>query len=79
MSNDPPPKPAQISPLTTAIIAAIVGLFGTLVGGVLNIHVERQKQEGSLILEGIKTGEKQAAARNPLFFAEARLIHLSEK
>src|SRR5215472_3889734 len=79
MSNDPPPKSAQISPLTTAIIAAIVGLFGTLAGGVLNIHVERQKQEGSLILEGIKTGDKQAAARNLLFFAEAGLIHLSEK
>ncbi len=71
-------KGVAISPLTAAIIAGLVGLLGTMLGGILNIQVERQKQEGSLILEGIKTGDTKAAARNLLFFSEAGLIHLSK-
>jgi hypothetical protein len=71
-------KSIAISPLTTAIIAGVVGLLGTILGGILNIQVESQKQEGSLILEGIKTGDTKAAARNLLFFSDAGLIHLSK-
>lgn len=68
-----------VSPVTTAILAGTVGLLGTILGGILNIQVERQKQEGSMILEGIKTGDTKAAARNLLFFSEAGLIHLSKE
>lgn len=67
----------KVSPLTTALIAGLVGIAGTFSGGILNLQVERQKQQGSLILEGIKTGDPKSAARNLLFFSEAKLISLS--
>lgn len=66
-----------VSPLTAALIAGAVGILGTFIGGILNLQVERQKQQGSLILEGIKTGDPKSAARNLLFFSEANLINLS--
>jgi hypothetical protein len=68
-----------VSPVTTAILAGTVGLVATILGGILNLRVERQKQEGSMILEGIKTGDTKAASRNLLFFSEAGLIHLSKE
>jgi len=77
--NDRKKESVTVSPVTTAIIAGLVGLMGTMLGGILNIRVERQKQEGSLILEGIKTGDTKAAARNLLFFSDAGLIHLSKE
>jgi hypothetical protein len=66
-----------VSPVTTVIIAALAGLLGTLFAGILNLQVEKRKQEGALILEGIRTGDTKAAARNLLFLSEAGLIHLS--
>jgi len=68
-----------VSPITTAILAGMVGLAGTMLGGLLNLHVERNKQQGSLILEAIKTGNKTAAARNLLFFSDAGLLQLSQE
>jgi len=68
-----------VSPITTVIIAGIVGLLGTILGGILNLRVERKKQQGLLILEGIKTGDTRRAATNLLFFSEAGLINLSHE
>jgi hypothetical protein len=70
---------ASVSPLTTALIAGAVGLMGTFVAGILNLQVEKRKQQGTLIVESIKTGDAQAAARNLLFLSEAGLINLSKE
>ena len=69
----------RVSPITTALLAGLVGLVGTMLGGALNLQVEKKKQEGSLILEAIKTGDKTTAARNLLFFSDAGLLRLSEE
>lgn len=69
----------QIDIVSTAILAGLFGLLGTILGGVLNLRVERKKQEGNLILEALKTGNTTTAARNLLFFSEAGLIHLSQR
>jgi hypothetical protein len=65
--------------INTAIIAGLAGLLGTILSGVLNLRVERKKQEGNLILEAQKTGDTTTAARNILFLSEAGLIRLSQK
>jgi hypothetical protein len=65
--------------INTAIVAVLFGLLGTILGGVLNLRVERKKQEGNLILEALKTGNTTTAARNILFFSEAGLIQLSQR
>jgi hypothetical protein len=69
----------QIDIASTAILAGLFGLLGTILGGVLNLRVERKKQEGNLILEALKTGNTTTAARNLLFFSEAGLIKLSQE
>jgi hypothetical protein len=69
----------QIDIVSTAILAGLFGLLGTILGGVLNLRVERKKQEGNLILEALKTGNTTTAARNLLFFSEAGLIQLSQR
>jgi hypothetical protein len=69
----------QMDIINTAIVAGLFGLLGTILGGVLNLRVERKKQEGNLILEALKTGNTTTAARNILFFSEAGLIRLSQK
>jgi hypothetical protein len=69
----------QIDIASTAILAGLFGLLGTILGGVLNLRVERKKQEGNLILEALKTGDTTTAARNLLFFSEAGLIKLSQE
>jgi hypothetical protein len=69
----------QVDIVSTAILAGLFGLLGTILGGVLNLRVERKKQEGNLILEALKTGNTTTAARNLLFFSEAGLIQLSQK
>jgi hypothetical protein len=78
------------SPLFLAVIAAIVGLFGNLIGATLqNTNTQRiteaknqadeiaamRKSESDLILEAIKTGNSQKARQNLLFFIQAGLIH----
>jgi len=68
-----------VSPITTAILAGVVGLAGTMLGGMLNLHLEQKKQQGSLMLESIKTGNKTMAARNLLFFSDAGLLQLSQE
>jgi len=47
------------TPIATAVAAGLVGLLGTLWNGYQNLNIERKKQEGTLILEAIKTGTGQ--------------------
>lgn len=71
------------TPLGAAIIAGLLGLFGTVWNGYQGNRIERQKLESSLILDAIKTSgtgedkEKQTAA-NLKFLADAGLIWLSQ-
>ena len=73
-------KKITISPLVTTIIAALLGLLGTMVGayfqGRSNMELERQKLESSLILKAIETGEPDKAAKNLLFLAKLKLINI---
>lgn len=83
------------TPLGAAILAGLVGLFGTVLNGYqnnlietkkyeANQKLERQKLEGNLILDAIKTAgnggekEKQTAA-NLLFLAESGLITIPDE
>ncbi len=67
------------TPATVAIVAGLIGYFGTLISSYQNRQLEREKQEGTLILEAIKTTGtaeekgKQTAA-NLIFLADAGLI-----
>ena len=70
------------TPIVAAIVAGLVGYIGTLISSSQNRRLERDKQEGLLVLEALKTQgslserEKQAAA-NLVFFAEAGLISIN--
>ena len=67
------------TPSVVAIIAGLIGYIGTLISSAQNRHLEREKQEGTIILEAIKTSgtsaekEKQTSA-NLVFLADAGLI-----
>jgi hypothetical protein len=67
-----------LSPAGAAIFAGLVGLFGTVLNGYNNTNLERQKQQGTFILEAIKTGKEQTTAANLVFLADAGLIKLSK-
>lgn len=69
----------QIDVFNTAIIAALFGLLGTVLGGVLKLRIERKKQEGTLILEALKTRGSERVAGNLVFLSEAGLIRLSRE
>jgi hypothetical protein len=76
-------KKISISPLATTVIAALLGLLGTMVGayfqGRSNMNLERQKLESSLILKAIETGEPDKAAKNLLFLAKLKLISIPQE
>jgi hypothetical protein len=61
----------------TVIVAGVFGLLGSILTGLLNLRNERNKNEASLLLEALKTGDTKTAARNLLFLSEAKLIRLS--
>ena len=67
------------TPIATAVAAGLLGLLGTLWNGFQNLNIERKKQEGTLILEAIKTGtgKPDLAAANLLFLDGAGLIALN--
>jgi hypothetical protein len=71
------------SPVGAAVLAGLVGLFGTVLNGFNNTSLERQKQQGTLILEAIKTSglaeqKEQQTAANLVFLADAGLIEISK-
>jgi hypothetical protein len=72
-------------PVAVAVVAGSVGIIGSFISSAQNRELERRKQEGTLVLEAIRTAgpngaerEKQAAA-NLAFLAKAGLIHLDKK
>lgn len=70
-------------PVAVAVVAGLLGIIGSLLSSSQNRELERKKQEGTLVLESIRTGstgkerEKQAAA-NLVFLADAGLLTLGE-
>ena len=67
------------TPSVVAIVAGFIGYIGTLISSSQNRQLEREKQEGTLILEAIKTtgtpDEKaRQTAANLVFLADAGLI-----
>jgi hypothetical protein len=67
------------TPAVVAIVAGLIGYVGTLISSYQNRQLEREKQEGTLILEAIKTTgtaeEKgRQTAANLVFLADAGLI-----
>jgi len=68
-------------PVAVAVVAGILGLIGSFISLQQNRELERKKQEGTVILEAIRTGstgkerERQVAA-NLVFFADAGLVSL---
>lgn len=72
------------TPIGAAVIAGLLGLFGTFFNGYQSNLVEQRKQESTLILEAIKTSgtgeeKKLQTAANLLFLAKAGLIQLSSE
>jgi hypothetical protein len=71
-------------PVAVAVVAGLLGIVGTFFSARENRELERKKQEGTLILEAIRTGtggierEKQAAA-NLVFLADAALVNLDKE
>jgi hypothetical protein len=74
----PTEKHWYAEPVTAALVAGAVGLLGSAVNAFFSNRLEGQKQEGLMILEAIKTGDRQAAARNLLFLSQAALLKLSD-
>jgi hypothetical protein len=67
------------TPAVVAIVAGLVGYVGTLISNYQNRQLERDKQEGTLILEAIKTAgtseeKEKLTAANLVFLADAGLI-----
>jgi hypothetical protein len=68
-------------PVAVAVVAGIIGIAGSLFSSYASRETERKKQEGTVILEAIRTNatgedrEKQVAA-NLVFFADAGLVTL---
>ena len=67
------------TPLGAAVLAGLIGLAGTVITGRQNLALEREKQEGDLILKlaEISKDEKDRA-RNVLFFAEGKYLTMAE-
>jgi len=67
------------TPAVVAIVAGFIGYIGTLISSYQNRQLEREKQEGTLILEAIKTTgsadeKSRQTAANLVFLADAGLI-----
>jgi hypothetical protein len=67
------------APILVALIGGIIGLLSNFWSSYQNRALEREKQEGTLILEAIKTGQTKQAAANLIFLDNAKLIHLTEE
>jgi hypothetical protein len=79
----------NLSPVTTTILAGIIGLLGTGVGAMtqgwsnrtlerdkfeFNKQIEREKNKANLILKAVETGDPEDAKTNLLFLVKAGLI-----
>lgn len=73
-----PKRTIYFSPLVLTALTALIGLIGTCIGlllqGSMNIGIERQRMESSLILKAIETGNSDEAAKNLRFLLNAGLI-----
>lgn len=69
------------APIMTAIVAGALGLAGNLWNSYQSVELERRRQEGTLVLEAIKTGTGQTgrAAANLIFLGNAQLIRLTSE
>jgi hypothetical protein len=70
-------------PVAVAVVGGLLGIGATFFSSHQNREVERKKQEGTLVLEAIRTGssgQNQAiAAANLVFLADAGFISLGPK
>jgi hypothetical protein len=71
-------SPYWRSPIFVGLIAAALGLLGNVVATSLQNwntqRVERYKAQSNLILEAIKTGDQEKAAKNLSFFLQLGFI-----
>jgi outer membrane protein OmpA-like peptidoglycan-associated protein len=67
-------KDPLVLAITAATIAALGNLAVILIGGILQQNLEKKKSEQTRILEMIKTGDPDKAAKNLKFLWEAGLI-----
>ena len=73
-------KPARsVSTIMVGIVAALIGFIGNLIVTAMQarnaVDLEREKLQGSLVIESIKTGEPTAAAKNLEFLLKTGLLH----
>ena len=69
-----------IIPVSIAIIGGLIGLLNNIVASQQTLQLEREKREGSLIVEAIRTGgDAKATAANLVFLSNADLIRLQGK
>jgi hypothetical protein len=71
-------------PVAVAVVAGLLGIVGTFFSARENRELERKKQEGTLVLEAIRTGasgkeREQQAAANLVFLADAGLVNLTKE
>jgi len=71
-------------PVAVAVVAGLLGIIGTFFSARENRELERKKQEGTLVLEAIRTGasgkeREQQAAANLVFLADAGLVNLTKE
>jgi hypothetical protein len=71
-------------PVAVAVVAGLLGIIGTFFSAGENRELERKKQEGTLVIEAIRTGasgkeREQQAAANLVFLADAGLVNLGKE
>ena len=67
------------SPVGVAVIVGLLGLIGTAVSGLLNVKIEREKQEASLVLKMSEITDDKRRASNLLFFAQVGYLNFDEQ
>lgn len=68
----------NLSPIAASVIVALVGLYGGILGSFyqanLNIELERQKFETTLILKAVESQDNNVKAKNLEFFVKTGLL-----
>lgn len=69
----------SVSTILVGIVAALLGFIGNLIATAIQARnafdLEREKLQGSLVIESIKTGDTAAAAKNLEFLLKTGLLH----